>query len=698
MSDFVKILPYSVDLNETIEKTDLHTLFVMGDNLAHRFELEICRGSDAFSLKDSTVTGWFTNFKEKTTFKIEGSVQDGKAIVTLSRPCYTLHGQFVLTIQISKDGADTTIFFGEGYMRTSKAEKIIYDDYVIYDIDTLLAQISAIKKATEDAQAATTAATTAAGTATTAAGNANENAQAAQQAAQAANTAAKNWGDSTAANAEKLGGKQASEYMLKTETAANAEKLGGKPPEHFVRPFDAIKNGDFANVINPGAKNTYTTAGECIADWTFRRAKGSLIVDKTNRKIRITSGDGDSDINGIYQTVSAQENKETFRKMAGKPYTFAVKFAENTIDGVVSIDIYESDYVSAEGTNAIIYGRKTIPAQGKGIFVINCTIPETLTLKNLIVTIRIRKSNAPGYIDLDWAHLYEGTFSADTIPEHEPTYLIKSEQMIDHVGRNFRHYVDGINGSDDNDGLTQTTALKTITKWLSLCNNGRIENRCNIVSAGVYNIPYSCFAGLALHITGLVDGVILNFQKTGTLTDCVFYGTHYNLSNLTLRFDHDECRFETCSLIFEKCIFEAPLVTFYDSFLDAQTECTFPRTVLYGTSANLRYFKSTCTSGNALSLVKGSTVRVYTEITFANQKEGNSDSAFSLQNSILWLEAGTINGSGFATGIYTESSIVGLPPSRYTLLKKLATTPTSELATKPSLFIAGTTVIGGEYT
>lgn len=187
MSDeFVRILPYSVDLNKPVENTDLHELFVMGDSLAHRIELEITRGGAPVSLSSSTVTGFFTNFSEDTTIKVNGEVKNGKAAVTLSKPCYTLHGQFMLTIQITGGGVDASVFVGDGFMRQTKTETIIYDDYVIYDVSTMLAQIGAMKTATE-------AANTATGKANTAATNANNAASAANTAA----SGASGWANAT---------------------------------------------------------------------------------------------------------------------------------------------------------------------------------------------------------------------------------------------------------------------------------------------------------------------------------------------------------------------------------------------------------------------------------------------------------------------------------------------------------------------
>lgn len=154
MSEIVKILTHSVNLKNTLETTELHTLFVMGDNEAHRFEIEILNGREKVDLSGMTVTGYFTSFKEDKSVEVVGKVEDGRAVVVLSKPCYTLHGQFVLAIQIKAGEAENTVFLGEGYMRRTKGETIIYDDYIVYDVSTLLSQISAMKTATEDANKA----------------------------------------------------------------------------------------------------------------------------------------------------------------------------------------------------------------------------------------------------------------------------------------------------------------------------------------------------------------------------------------------------------------------------------------------------------------------------------------------------------------------------------------------------------------
>lgn len=213
MSDaLVKVLPYCVDLDNTIEPTELHTLFVMNDSEAHRFELKILRGGERQAIDDSfTVTGWYLSHSGKATVKIEGTTKDGRAVVTLKKSCYTYKGQFSLIIQIGKDDIETALFYGNGFMRASRTETVIYDDFIVMDINTLLSQIDDMKKATSDANAAVESANAATVNANAAAKRANDEA-----------TAAQGWADATATAVTLESGQNAD---VNLSTASGGAKL-----------------------------------------------------------------------------------------------------------------------------------------------------------------------------------------------------------------------------------------------------------------------------------------------------------------------------------------------------------------------------------------------------------------------------------------------------------------------------------------
>lgn len=128
-----------------------------------------------------------------------------------------------------------------------------------------------------------------------------------------------------------------------------------------------------------------------------------------------------------------------------------------------------------------------------------------------------------------------------------------------------RYYVDGVNGSDDNDGLTEATAFKTLEKFLDLANKVKLDVRCYIISAGTYSTPaVASYASISIHITANVDGVILNF-RTVDGRNFAFYQCHVNIQaaeghTVTIKVNNGISRtnalyFDSGSFWFVNCIF-----------------------------------------------------------------------------------------------------------------------------------------------
>lgn len=370
MSDIVNIIRHSADLLKPLEKTDLHTLFVMGDNQAHRFELEILSGSAAADLEGATVTGYFTNFKEDTTVTVPGKVEGGKAVVTLSKPCYTLHGQFVLTIQVKSGEVEDTVFLGEGFMRRTKGETIIYDDYIVYDVNTLMAHISAMRTATDNANAATTKATNAASAANTAAGNANTKAQAAQTAAEAANAAAQNWSNGT---------------------AANAIQLNGKDSAYYLQPIEMLDNVDFAiaQAGYGGMHGAFAYASDRwhLQDGTFAR-----------------NGEVNTLTCSEYGFVQQKVNEEK-GKLNGKAVTVAIVLEDGTVK------VANATIPSEDVTGSTAYIAQLRLATNAVLILLKTTSQETI----------VRLAVDSGYsFSFKRIHLLVGSYTADTLPPYVP--------------------------------------------------------------------------------------------------------------------------------------------------------------------------------------------------------------------------------------------------------------------------------------
>lgn len=190
-------MPYTVHLDQSMRVTPLSTLFAKGDNAAHKFALTVLRGGVQDDLNGCTVNCKFYRMAESTVVNMTGTVEDSKAVAVLDKACYDYTGRFTMTISIKQGEASTTVFYGDGYMQGRSADTAITGEYIVYDIDTLLAKLDEIDAATSaantaagSASAAAGAANTAAGSANTAAGSAQSAASAATKAAQAANAAA----------------------------------------------------------------------------------------------------------------------------------------------------------------------------------------------------------------------------------------------------------------------------------------------------------------------------------------------------------------------------------------------------------------------------------------------------------------------------------------------------------------------------
>lgn len=102
------------------------------------------------------------------------------------------------------------------------------------------------------------------------------------------------------------------------------------------------------------------------------------------------------------------------------------------------------------------------------------------------------------------------------------------------ITQNVRYYIDGTNGNDNNDGLTSSTAFKTLQHFFDYTiQSGRFDARCYIISAGTYTANIFTLTSASIHISGTVDGVIVNLTNSASAI-IALYQCHLNLSNVTL--------------------------------------------------------------------------------------------------------------------------------------------------------------------
>ena len=171
-----------VDVDAEIQMTPLKSLYASNDKDAHTFELSLYRGAQEMDLSGASAQGYFIR-ADGYTVPITGAISGNVVTLTLSESCYYVVGNFNLIIKVSIGESRKSVFWGNGYVVRSMTDAIVDEENVIPSLDELLAQIASAEAA---AKAANTAATNA-NNATKAAQTATTNANAATK---AANTAA----------------------------------------------------------------------------------------------------------------------------------------------------------------------------------------------------------------------------------------------------------------------------------------------------------------------------------------------------------------------------------------------------------------------------------------------------------------------------------------------------------------------------
>lgn len=198
-------------------------------------------------------------------------------------------------------------------------------------------------------------------------------------------------------------------------TAANASLLGGKAPEYYVQPYSWVDNGNFANVVNQRGLTTYNTSDwnkYCIDRWR-RRGDAAVLTVTVNpgKSITVSKGGGTgSAAYGLLHSIGG------VKELLGKTVTFAVKILSTTFS---KTRIAISDGATSDGVGITLNKNDTT---GAGIHTVTATIPETLTngYLNVLFWWGNDINDGAGKMEVEWAALYEGTYTADTLPPYVP--------------------------------------------------------------------------------------------------------------------------------------------------------------------------------------------------------------------------------------------------------------------------------------
>lgn len=181
-------------------------------------------------------------------------------------------------------------------------------------------------------------------------------------------------------------------------TAVNSSKLGGKPPEYYIQPRNLLDNSDFRKPVNQRG-NT-----EITGDWNYgidRWLVSTKYEQNPNGSILIT----DNGLSMGYWTDMMQ--LIPFEQLKSKTLTFAVC----TENGVYAYTMTLPESVPPVGGGVMYFG--------DGIWN-DIIVMETIKYDNNdSVMFRFRNAQTTNQL-VYWAALYEGSYTAETLPEYQP--------------------------------------------------------------------------------------------------------------------------------------------------------------------------------------------------------------------------------------------------------------------------------------
>ena len=200
--------------------------------------------------------------------------------------------------------------------------------------------------------------------------------------------AAGSTGEAPKINADTLGGVDASNYLKKTDTASDTSKLGGKAPEYYLQPRNLLDNSDFTNLVNQRGITSETS----VSAYSYFIDRWVNQTSEARSFTLSTSGIGLPLTTTLLQKIEKIE--------AGKIVTFAIKLSDGTI--------------------ATLTG--TVQYTGDGAWMRFASIAHSfgdmyMETMNGVMNVVVYNTKV---ITIEWAALYEGSYTAETLPPYVP--------------------------------------------------------------------------------------------------------------------------------------------------------------------------------------------------------------------------------------------------------------------------------------
>ena len=173
---------------------------------------------------------------------------------------------------------------------------------------------------------------------------------------------------------------------ISSDSAVNSAKLGGKAPEYYIQPRNLLDNSDFRKPVNQREKTSYSGTTYTIDRWLVQTDTGTASIGNNG----LTLATNDSTSCKIIQYVE----KLDFNKV----YTFVIKDTSENVYLIHSVPNERNEEKTSFGSMTV--NTTNLNNDNKSVFSISLDPGTTITLI--------------------WAALYEGSYTADTLPPYVP--------------------------------------------------------------------------------------------------------------------------------------------------------------------------------------------------------------------------------------------------------------------------------------
>ena len=144
---------FMCELTQGLKVKEAPGLLFTGDQNAHEIAVEVCRNGQRENLTGTDVNGYFIRAGGDTVL-LRGVCEGNEARMRLDASCYGTPGAFALVMKAVRDGVTLTLLALSGQVRCASTEAVADPGEILPSIDELLAQVTAMEAATEEANEA----------------------------------------------------------------------------------------------------------------------------------------------------------------------------------------------------------------------------------------------------------------------------------------------------------------------------------------------------------------------------------------------------------------------------------------------------------------------------------------------------------------------------------------------------------------